>query len=591
MSKLPFPEDVLKQHSVFLGKTGSGKSSKCRLVVEHLLDDGKRVCIVDPKGDWWGLKSTSDGKGVAYPNVVMFGNFTDPDATDIPINKHSGAQVAELVASGNRPCVIGFAGWYTSDMVQFWIDFASTLFAKNRGELFLFLDEFHNFAPKGKIMDPQAGKCLHWSNRLLSEGRGLGIVCLMASQRPQKVHNDALTSAETLFALRMIHAADRSAVEEWIKGCGDKELGKVVLNHLAQMNRQDGYAWSPEIGFGPELIRFPMFKTFDSFAPPQLQKKVHKSSWKDVDLTEVREKMAKVLEEHKANDPAALKKIIAEREKTIRELVHSPESVVEPATVEVSVLKEEDGKRLDHLIAATDMVHRDAVELLDKVDGLQGELEFFKDKFFEMRKLLQLAHSVPLKGAPRATSQRPVSARPIMPPRTFISGLPASRQVTQQHNANGLPKMKRSFLTILAQYDPEPLSKNRILALTEYAASGPVSKEFASLVRDGHAELTAAGMHITSLGKTVLGEWTPLPTGEELRQNVMNGNRLNTMEKRFIQLLFNSHPNARSKKELLDETGYAASGPVSKAFARLVRLEFAVQDGPSMLRSHDNFFV
>jgi hypothetical protein len=60
----------------------------------------------------------------------------------------------------------------TSHMVQFWIDFASGSSTRTAGELYLVGDEFHNFAPKGKIMDPQAGKCLHWSNRLLSEGRG-----------------------------------------------------------------------------------------------------------------------------------------------------------------------------------------------------------------------------------------------------------------------------------------------------------------------------------------------------------------------------------------------------------------------------------
>src|SRR5262249_45761598 len=151
-------------------------------------------------------------------------------------------------------------------------DFASTLFAKNVGELYLVGDEFHNFAPKGKILDPQAGKCLHWSNRLLSEGRGLGIVCLTASQRPQKVHNDSLTSHETLVAMRVIHAAARGAIKDWIDGCGDPAKGKTVLDSLANLARGEAWVWSPEIGFGPTKVKFPMFSTLDSFAPPQLQK-------------------------------------------------------------------------------------------------------------------------------------------------------------------------------------------------------------------------------------------------------------------------------------------------------------------------------
>ena len=56
------PEGALAQHLAVLGKTGSGKSSVLRLLVEGLLSVGKPVCIIDPKGDWWGLKSSSSGK-------------------------------------------------------------------------------------------------------------------------------------------------------------------------------------------------------------------------------------------------------------------------------------------------------------------------------------------------------------------------------------------------------------------------------------------------------------------------------------------------------------------------------------------------
>ena len=275
---LAFPSKVLDQHLVVLGKTGAGKSSALRHIVEHLLSHNKRVCVVDPKGDWWGLKWSSDGASEGFP-IIAFGDFKESKAVDVPINPQAGKHVAELITSGNRPCVIGFRGWMTSHMVKFWIDFASTVFNSNSGELYLVGDEFHNFAPKGKIMDPEAGKCLHWSNRLINEGRGLGITCLIASQRPQKVHNDTLTACETLVAMRVIHKADRDAVKDWIEGCGDMERGKEVLNSLAGMARGEAFVWSPEIDFGPKRLTFPMFTTFDSFAPPQLQKKVHGSGW------------------------------------------------------------------------------------------------------------------------------------------------------------------------------------------------------------------------------------------------------------------------------------------------------------------------
>lgn len=62
MSKLPIPANALAQHTIVLGKTGAGKSSVLRLLVEDQLRKQQPVCIVDPKGDWWGLKASASGQ-------------------------------------------------------------------------------------------------------------------------------------------------------------------------------------------------------------------------------------------------------------------------------------------------------------------------------------------------------------------------------------------------------------------------------------------------------------------------------------------------------------------------------------------------
>jgi uncharacterized protein len=261
MTTIPFPKAVLDQHLVVLGKTRSGKSSTLRVPVERLLDDKRPVGIIDPKGDWWGLKSSGDGKEAGY-EVVIFGGLH----ADVPINAHSGKAVAELVAAGNRPYIIDLGGWMVGERTRFYVDFASTLFVLTRGHRWLVIDECHNFAPQGKVLDPDAGRMLHWANRIASEGAGKGLILLSASQRPQKVHKDYLTSHETLIAKRVVHPLDRGAVKDWIDGAGDLALGREVLDSLAGLQRSQGWVWSPEIGFGPRLVEFPMFKTYDSFA-------------------------------------------------------------------------------------------------------------------------------------------------------------------------------------------------------------------------------------------------------------------------------------------------------------------------------------
>ena len=311
--KFLLPEAVFEQHMIVLGKTGSGKSSAIRGMVEHLLDQDKRVIVITPKADWWGLKLAADGKAPGYPIPIFGGKHQD-----IPLHHLSGKTMAELLGQGNRSAILQMRDFMPGERTQFWIDFASTLFRVLEGKLYLVIDEVHNFAPKGKVLDNKAGLMLHWSNKIASEARGIGITLIGASQRASKVHNDFLTSCETLIAMRVTTKWDRDAVKDWIDGCGDPDKASEVLGSLAQMKRGDAWAWSPESDFGPEQIHFPMFKTYDSFRP-QLPADVAKlKGWADVDLDDVKKKLEHVVKEAEAKDPVKLQARIAELTKQLK---------------------------------------------------------------------------------------------------------------------------------------------------------------------------------------------------------------------------------------------------------------------------------
>lgn len=472
---LTLPDAVLAQHMAVLGKTRSGKSSVLRLFVEALLERKERVCVLDPKGDWWGLKSSADGKRAGY-GVVIFGG----QRADIPLNQHAGASVAELVASGNRPCVIDLGGWMVSERTRFFIEFASTLFRSIDAPLRLVIDEVHNFAPQGKVLDPDAGKMLHWANRLASEGAGKGLVILSASQRPQKVHKDFLTCAETLVAMRVIHVLDRTAVKEWIDGAPDQSKGKEVLASLASMARGEGWVWSPEAGFGPEQVKFPMFRTYDSFkAPSGGQADGPLKGWAEVDLDDVRSKLAAVVEEAKANDPRELRKQIADLQRQLKAKA--------PVAVDPKALESAEARGI-------------AQGRREAQAELQQAQRTIRDRDGRLSKIETLAH---LNGQamPAPTAEK------VYQPRKEIPPTPERKPITKQVNENtgDLPPARQRILNALAWLDAigiTPADKTQLALFVGVSpTSGGYFNNLAALRSAGLIDYPQAG----TVGLTVAG--------------------------------------------------------------------------------------
>ncbi len=71
------PSAALLQHVAILGKTGSGKTYTAKGLVEGVIDDKRRLAVVDPTGAWWGLRSSADGKAPGYPVIVLGGHHAD----------------------------------------------------------------------------------------------------------------------------------------------------------------------------------------------------------------------------------------------------------------------------------------------------------------------------------------------------------------------------------------------------------------------------------------------------------------------------------------------------------------------------------
>jgi hypothetical protein len=568
VSRLPFPERILGQHIAALGKTGSGKSSVLRVIAEFQLDKKRRVVIVDPKGDWWGLKSSADGKGAGYP-VIMFGDFKEPRASDVPINETSGKHVAELIATGNRPCVIGFRGWMPAQLTRFWLEFAAALFNSNEGELYVLIDEVHNFAPKGKILDPNAGKCLHWTNRIMSEGRGLGLTFYIASQRPQKVHNDTLDNCETLIAMRVTHPRSREAAVEWINAKGDKELGKEVISTLAELKRGEAWVWSPENGFGPSRVQFPMFSTFDSFAPPQLQKKVSQAGWSEVDLDQVKEKLAAVIAEAKANDPRELK---AELARLRQELAKKHPAPALPRTMPA------DPKAIERAVASA-LKKRDG-DWLRSVRDLQRSIEQILGA--RTRDLVGAISAVKFAAPDPAAIEIPPAPVVSLPTPAIALGILPHREPAESNGS--LAAGEKAILLAAAQC--HPADRTQLTVLTGYKRSTR-NRYIQFLQQKGYVEVEGEQVKPTAAGMAALGsDYEPLPTGSELQKYWLE--RLPAGEKHILAFVL-QHGGQKVNREAIGEaTGYQRS--TRNRYIQYLQARHLLKDGSGPVEPDEMLF-
>lgn len=551
--KVLIPEAALQQHIAVLGKTGSGKTFAAKAaIVEPLLEQRRRVSVVDPTGAWWGLRSSRDGKGPGFQILVLGG-----DHGDLPLPANGGVAVARLITEQGVNLVADTSKLTVGESARWFIDFGGELYRSNRTPVHLVIDEAHNFAPQGKVPDPDTGKMLHAANRLASGGRSRGIRLTLITQRPQKLHKDTLTSADTLVAMRMLAPHDRMAVEDWIKGCGDPAQGKEVLNSLAGLKRGEGWIWYPE---GAHLIRtrFPEIRTFDSSATPEDGHQIDAPKGAaSMDLAEIRAALEEAVKEAEANDPKLLRAEIA---RLNGELAKA--KAPKPATAAVDPRSIEEAERRGYAAGLravqpiADRLSTLALGITETVDGFQQDLKRLQAKQPEAR-----VHTYAPAPAPRA----PVTG-----------------------SGDGeLTKAERQILTALAQHSPQALEQDQLAILAGYAPNAGHFKNTIGGLRSRGLVTSGWPIQILEPGVKVLGAFDPLPRGPQLLAYWKD--RLAKAERLLLEAAAEAWPNALTKGQLAARAGYEANaGHFKNSLGRLRTMRLLV--GRSDIKASEAFF-
>jgi hypothetical protein len=543
--KHPLPLRALENHIAVLAKTGAGKSYLAQGLAEGILSRKERLCIVDPTGRYWGLRSNAAGKRGGFPIVVFGGQHAD-----VPLNAGHGATIAEIVGTTNTPCILDTRQLSVGERTRFFTAFAETLLRVNKGDLHLIIDEAHLFAPKGKVLSVQAGELVAATNNLVSLGRGVGLRIMFITQRPAKLHNDTLTQAETLIALRCIHPADRAAVTDWIKDCADPEQGREVISSLPTLPTGTGWIWAP--GIGPrgmlKKVQFPTITTFDSGKPAASDGPA--PTLATIDLPAIMSRLGKVADEAKANDPKVLRTRIAELEAKI---------AAAPAGSSVEQIQK---WRADGFKIGWEAAKKEDAQHLESIghnaSHLAGVLRGSKvqDPIGEYLGPATDFGRPPLTAKPERRQSPEKSATQHQ-----INKATSAETRVRAHSSTGaLPKAERLILAALAQLGREA-RRNQVALMAGYRAEGGGFKNAISALRvAGLIEGSADALRITNAGLASLGPYEPLPPpGPDLIRHWIS--REGKAERAILAVMLTHAANGpMSRIAVADEAGYDANG-------------------------------
>jgi hypothetical protein len=352
------PVDYQVHTTALIGIRGSGKTVAATVLAEEMLEHGLPFVAIDPVGVWWGLRS-------AYQLVIVGGEHGD-----LPLEKDSGAQMADAILEHNVPCVIDMSSESKTTVRKFVTDFCDRLMELNpKGTRHIFLEEAPELVPQ-KPMGEQK-RSLAAVDRLVRLGRNKGYGCTLISQRFATINKDVLTQCENLIALRCIGKNDRDAAADWIaEVVHDTESEKkadAFVRSLTTLENGDAWFWSPQWLHEFVQIHF------------RLRKSHHPGETRSVGQAAQQVRMVAVQEFVESFKRTLVRKIVADVKETVNKWPRHPAGqIADEASNEIARMREENSglrTQVAHLKSIIESIRFAVEPEYRRLQALFGDLE------------------------------------------------------------------------------------------------------------------------------------------------------------------------------------------------------------------------
>jgi hypothetical protein len=332
---LKLPPDAVTSTLIVYGGKGMGKTTFGSVLCEELYTNKHRFAVVDPMGVWWGLRHSADGKGAGIEVLILGGKHGD-----MPIEPTGGAVIADLVADESISVIIDISRkpdgkmWARGERIKFVADYCSRLYERQgerRRPLMQIIDEAGRYVPEViRKEEADVARCVGAVASLVEEARNVGVGVTLITQRSARMSKAVSELADAMFAFRTLGPRSVDAILDWFGEHVPKDRWKVLIEQLRALPRGTALVVSPGWLQFEGVAEIRMRHTFDSSATPATGKEQRASGSGTVpDLARYRERMAETIERAEQQDPAKLRRRIADLEKQLAK----PAAMVDPNAI------------------------------------------------------------------------------------------------------------------------------------------------------------------------------------------------------------------------------------------------------------------
>jgi hypothetical protein len=538
---LALPLEAVTNTFAIMGQRGSGKTHTATVMVEEMLKAGQPVCIYDPTGAWFGLKTSANGKSPGFP-VVIFGG----EHADIPLEDSAGAVVARFVIEKRTPAVLDCSLMRKGARVSFMADFLEELYHRNREPIHFVADEAHTIAPmtlaKTGRDDFPAARTLGAMEDIVLQGRRRGLGITVISQRPALVHTNVRTQCGTLVAMRLMGPHDLKAIKQWTDAHGTEEQAEQLLSSLATLKTGDGWVWSPSWLNVFKRTHFRSRETFDSSATPEVGKRVIAPKViAKVDLDALGDEIRATIERAKADDPKALRAELA-KVKTELQRLNNAKPVTETKVVKEPIITDAQMKEFTSAVKLMESAGKERIAAAEELASSGRELI---QKAGEFAQAMARATNAP-RPAPVAIRQPVARPSPNLGP---IHNVMAGGEISGP---------ERRILNAIAWFESigvVPPAQPAVAFLAGYTyGGGGFNNPKGALRSKGLIRYVGDGLELTDEGKGLAVYPELSPTNAELHRKVLE--ILPNPEQRILKPLLERYPDAINNEDLAHAAGY-----------------------------------